>query len=319
MRGAIKDLISSTDAAEQLIVNDVFGPDFQTVNDWLEFLTNNLIGGLPTSHLRAPASAWTVGSFQALYVACWIYHPVEKGTYMLSLADMARPEIVKEAMKKKLSSRKSSHLSGKGFSAKKRWHFLKGYEELLVQYEFDALGTPFLLLKSEGHGTGITSVGPHLKSWRAKVKTGQGLQASAALNNLAATNGALVALRNAENYDKDYEKLLKALNFKDKKNTTVRQMFQALCRETGFTGSVPSTASNKAVGQAILAFCVNPAVTGANSKANLNGGITPAMIQSLRGLANTMARDNHHSGERVFQEVRVRPVELDAAIRTFIS
>jgi hypothetical protein len=316
MKGAIKDLLISTDPHEMLTVQEVFGDDFQTRDHWLEFITNNLVGGMPTSHFRAPANAWRVGSFQALYVACWIHHPVEKGTYMISLAGLRDPTIVKTAMKDQLSSRKSSHLSGKGYSAKKRWHFLKGYEELLVQYEGDSTGTPFLMLKSEGHGTGIGSVVPHLQSWRHKVKHGVGLQASAALNNLAKTN-ALIALRNAENYDKDYESLLKLLGFKDLKNTTVRQMFIALCRTSGFHNGIPSTASNRAVGEALADFC--HANSANNSRFNLGGKLTLGMIASLRGLSATLLRDTHHTGERVFQEVRVTPMELDGSLRNFIA
>jgi hypothetical protein len=318
MKGAIRDLLESTEALDMLAVQDVFGDNFQTRASWVDFLTSNLVGGLPTSHFQAAPSAWKVGSFQALYVACWIHHPVEKGTYMISLAGMARPGNVKDAMKNLLTTRKSSHLSGKGFSAKKRWHFLKGYEELLVQYELDNNAVPFLLLKAEGHGTGITGVVPHIKSWRHKVKHGEGLQASPALNNLARHN-PLVAMRSAENYDKEYETLLKTLGFKDMKNTSVRQMFKSLCRETAFSDGIPSTASNKTVGEAIARYCSTPATTGMANRFNLNGKLTPGMLRSLQGLSDTLIKDNHHTGERVFQEVRVTPMELNASIRNFIA
>ena len=70
---------------------------------------------------------------------------------------------------------------------------------------------------------------------------------------------------------------------------------------------------------ALARYCDTPATTGIANRFNLNGKLTPGMINSLRGLSDTLVKDGANSGERVFQEVRVTPMELDGSIRNFIA
>jgi hypothetical protein len=74
----------------------------------------------------ATAQQWQLPTFQALYVACWLHHPVEKGTYLIDLSGVpvGQMAILNAAYQQHLSGRRSSHLSGAGRSAGAGWEFL---------------------------------------------------------------------------------------------------------------------------------------------------------------------------------------------------
>ena len=224
MNGLIAGLIASHKPTDQLQVRRVFGPKFQDLVAWRTYLRTTLNSNV-TDQLRAPLPRWSVKSFQALFVACWIHHPVEKGSFMINLAELSNDQrsVIEQAYNKHCYGRMSSHLSESGRSASKGWEFLQGYKELLVQYE-STKGKPYLFLKSEGHNF-ISGIVPHMRSWVHKKKHGVGLEASPALHALAHPVSAWagpIEDRAAENYGKGYEKLLKELGLKGKKSRRER-------------------------------------------------------------------------------------------------
>jgi hypothetical protein len=319
MKGEIKNFLRSQDAEDKKVISEVFGKNFRSDIAFYQFFSANLYNLSVADQLKAPKDSWSVKNFHALFIACWIHHPLEKGTYMIMLTDLSleQRKNLKEAIEKKLSSRKSSHLSGSGYSATKDWDFLNGYEELLIQYEMDANSLPFLFLKAEGHNTGITSVVPHLKSWWHKRKTGEGLQASPALNALPQRLPGVVQNRAAENYETNYKKLLKAIGLHGP-NVTVKEMFRKLCLDTGYPGGNP--VNNAQLADAILKYCSAASTVGAGGiKFRANGKITGDMISGLKSFAATIKNDAPGllNNERIFQEIRVTPAELDASLRNF--
>ncbi len=274
------------------------------------------------NQLKAPKESWNVKNFHALYIACWIHHPLEKGTYIIMLTDLSldQRKILKSVIDKKLSSRKSSHLSKSGHSASKEWKFLNGYEELLIQYEMDANNLPFLFLKAEGHSTGIKSVIPHFRSYLHKRKTGEGLQASAALNALPVILPGVVQNRAAENYEKHYKKLIEKIGLSGP-NVTVREMYRKLCLVTGYPGGDPG-ANNTDLGLAIFGYCREASTVGSGGiQYRANGKITADMIDSLRDFAVSIISNAPGllNNERIFQEIRVTPAELDESILNFYA
>jgi hypothetical protein len=210
MNGEVGAFISSTTPMDMDLKRSIFSDRFQDMTSWRSFLRTQL-NSTVAARLSASAANWRVESFHALFIACWVHHPVEKGTYMIDLAGLsvAQRDNIESAYKSLCSSRKSSHLGGSGRSASEKWDFLQGYKELLVQYEA-ITGRPYLFLKAEGHTTGLSGIVPHLQSYLHKRKTGEGLQASPFLNAVAVATPGLVEPRAAENYDKGYEKLLKS-------------------------------------------------------------------------------------------------------------
>jgi hypothetical protein len=112
----------------------------------------------------------------------------------------------------KLDTRLSSHLHKKARTAgSENWEFLRGYHELLVQWE-EANGCEYLFLKFEGYPS--VSI-PHIRSYFHKKKTGQGLDVNPELLLQAETDDELeISKRSAENYSKAYKAVLKTLGFK---------------------------------------------------------------------------------------------------------
>jgi len=324
MDGQIGTLIGSTDPADRKVVQDVFGASFQSMGNWRSFLRVQLNANV-SAMLRAPLGSWKVESFQALYIACWIHHPVEKGTFMLSLQDVsdAQKTVIRNAWETHCTGRKSSHLSGEGRSASKGWAFLNGYHELLVQYE-TTTGTPSLFLKAEGHTTGIDGIVPHMKSWLHKRKHGVGLEASPSLNALAAHN-ALVEGRAAENYAKGYGKLLKdVLNLRGKQ-VTVRQMMAALFNRAGYADPMLNTAMlagarNRQLGDGLDRYCAAASHVGAGGlRYRANGVITQDMINDLRKLAASLRADGDVVVPRVFREIRLTAAQADQSLAAFYA
>jgi hypothetical protein len=325
VNGQIAGLIASTVPTDIAQVQSVFGPNFQTMVNWRSFLRTTLNDKV-SSQLGAPAPQWSVRSFQALYVACWVHHPVEKGSFMIDLGALsaAQRNVIEAAYKKHCSSRKSSHLSGSGRSASEGWAFLQGYKELLVQYE-TTKGHPYLFLKSEGHTTGVSGIIPHMQSWVHKKKHGEGLQASPALNAMAnpvSAWSAVVEGRAAENYAKHYKDLLKGvLNFSGKQ-ITAREMMKALFQLTGFAAPVnfEMTNNNQQLGTLLTQYCNTASVPGPGG-APLRAGnqITPAMIMDLRQLAQTLQSDGAVHMSRVYREIRATPAEIDQSLARFYA
>jgi len=319
MNGQIAGLITSTVPTDKAQVRTVFGPNFQDMIGWRSFLRTTLNDDV-SSQLAAPINRWSVESFQALFIACWIHHPVEKGSYMINLAHLpdSQQQVIGAAYKKHCTFRKSSHLSGSGRSASKGWDFLKGYKELLVQFELTN-GLPWLFLKSEGHTTGVSGVIPHLQSWVHKTKHGEGLQASPALNALANPVSAWAAAiegRAAENYAKAYEKLLKDVLKLSGRQVTAREMMKALFKLTGFQApaNFELTLNNQQLGNLLTQYC-STGVTAQRAQKS----ITMDMIKDLRELAKSLTSDGAVYMHRVYREIRADPSEIDISLGVFCS
>jgi hypothetical protein len=326
MNGEVAFFISSNSAMDKDLKRSIFSDRFQDIASWRTFLRTQL-NSTVGARLAAPASSWRVESFHALFIACWVHHPVEKGTYMIDLSGLtvAQRDTVQAAYKAHCTSRKSSHLGGDGRSASEKWDFLKGYKELLVQYEA-ITGRPFLFLKAEGHTTGLSGIVPHLQSYLHKRKTGEGLQSSPFLNAVAVAAPDLVEPRAAENYDKGYEKLLKALKLKGTK-VTCRDMAEALFKRTAYypsgnldVSTFVMVATNKQLGMALTRYCDAATIVGANGvKYRANGLVTGPMIQDLRKVAKTLVSDGDVSRNRVYREIVAKPDEIDTSLENFCS
>lgn len=319
MDGAIGTLIASPLKSDKNTVKEVFGPRFREMGDWRAFLRITL-GGNVSTQLAMPYPRWSVKSFHALYIACWIHHPVEKGTFMINLAKLSQSQrdVVKEAYTKHCSGRKSSHLSGSGRSASQDWAFLNGYHELLVQFEYTK-GQPYLFLKSEGHTTGVAGIVPHMQSYLHKRKHGEGLQASPALNSLAQRHAG-VEVRAAENYGKHYKRLLKDVLGFSGKQVTVREAVQALFEKTGFPVHPNRViyGSNKEVGDLMMTYCEQgPPGARHGIPYRVGGKITGDMIEDLKKLAKSMQADGNVHMPRVYREIRVEPAQLDESLNVF--
>lgn len=320
MNGQVGHMLTSTEPSDVLQVQRIFGEGFRTMAQWRSFLRGALNDNA-SSMLQAPAGRWSVKSFQALYVACWVHHPVEKGTFMIDLSGLSpgQRSVVKAAYEKHCTGRKSSHLSGSGRSASKGWNFLEGYHELLVQWEMTA-GSPFLFLKSEGHTTGLSGIIPHLHSWMHKRKTGEGLQASPALAAAAGPISAwssVIEGRAAENYSNDYKKLLKDVLGFSGKQVTVREMMKKLFETTGYNAppNFDTAMSNQQLGGLLRQYCER----SRGNEFNLNGKITISMRGELRELAQSLDADGDAHVGRVFREIRTTPAEIDASLQAFYA
>ncbi len=317
MNGAIAQLLLKREYSQQ--VNMIFQPQFQSYSGWVAYLMQALPQGSVAEQIRAPATKWTRQSFHALYVACWIHHPMEKGTFMLDiscLGDRQYEAWKKQAFYPLLSGRMSSHLSGKGRSASEGWAFLNGYAELLVQKE-KTNGKRYLMLKAEGHTTGIGGIVPHIRSWWHKREHGEGLMASPALHGIASLTqgiGQEIDLRAAENYGKGYKKLLKEdLKLKGRM-LTVREIIPVLFTKFNHQLEVrdlnvfAETATNQDLGVALLSFCNT---TGPRAE------VDSTALKDLRELATTLVHDGTSRVDRVYCEIRVTPNEVDESVRTF--
>lgn len=321
MEGQIAELIGSDYQHHKNIVHEVFGPGFQSLTDWRGFLRGTLNDDV-SMMLGAGSHRWSVKSFQALFIACWIHQPVEKGTFMINLSSLGPQQIgvIKDAYKKHLYGRKSSHLSGSGRSASKGWAFLNGYHELLVQME-DTKSIPHLLLKSEGHTTGPSGVIPHLQSWVHKRRTGEGLMASEALNELA-RHTPMVTGRAAENYANAYKSLLKDVLGFHGKEVTIRDMTGALFAKANYQrypDEIFLTASNQELGDALHQYCDDCSGPSGGLAFRIAGKVTDEMLTDLRILGDTLKKDGDQFMPRVFNEVRVTPQQVDQSLRAFYA
>ncbi len=316
MANTLYQLITSQDPKLRQWREDIFEKEFQEVGYWRMFLDK--IDGTIDHQISDPAARWTVETFQSLYIACWVHFPVEKGTYMIELRGCS-PEAqaaVQSAIKTQLYVRSlgSSHLSCQGSSASQGWAFLKGYHELLVQYETQT--GPSLLLKCEGHTTGPGSVIPHLRSWMVKNFSGAGRTASAKLQAAAAGSLAdVITPRAAENFSPAYQELLNMLGLSGRQ-TTIREVLMQLEKlllpnRQGLSFNPYNT--DQELGQRLNAL-VGDAKTFMVLK-DLRK-VTLPMMQDLEKIAARLM--SHPAGtvsDQVFQEVRVTPKELDESLQ----
>ena len=325
MNGHIADFLVANDAMSLGLKRTVFSERFQDIGAWRAFLSAQL-NSTVAAKLKAPLATWKVESFQALFIAAWIHHPTEKGSYMIDLASLtvAQRADIDKAFQTHCTSRKSSHLGGSGRSASKGWNFLAGYKELLVQND-TIKGRPFLFLKTEGHTTGLSGVVPHIQSYLHKRKTGEGLQSSPFLAAMAVAVPGLIEPRAAENYSKGYEKLVKKLGIKGRM-ATARDMAEALFTQTGFrpngnadVATFVMVADNHQLGTALTAYCDAASQVGAGGLRYRGPGnfVTGEMIQDLRQLARSLIDDGAIHRDRVHREIIASPDEIDASLAYF--
>ena len=333
MKGAIGSYVKAASegvpAARQHL-NGVFAEPFQTPSGWTRML-NNMPGGRVTMLLNRSGAWWTRECFQALYVACWIHHPVEKGAYMLQLPAAGYAN-VKSAYEKLLASgalqsRISSHLSKKGASAHEGWDFLKGYGELLVQLEGEKGGSPYLYLKCEGHalesGLSLSTI-LHGASWVKKIFTGSGATASKALNSLAKSSTNVEA-RAAENFSTQYEKVLDKLGFSGTM-TTVEQVIEELAKRAGISaGGLPPQIKGNThlLGRAMQGERGYIAMFRRQKDVLKKNKVKwdDKLEAELRELANRMVATAVAHPQQHYNELRVTAPELDDSLdnfRTFI-
>lgn len=192
-------------------IEDVFYEGFQTSQQWIAYI-NDHFPNRDVGEILNKERGWSAEEFQALYIACWIYKPVVKGSYMLRLSNEHLPN-VKHAYKK-MPGRWSSHLHKEvgGISAGEGWRFLKGYHELLAQIE-DTIEGEYLFLKCEGH---LSTHPSHIKSYFCKKTHGVGLEANPELEELVKDQPGLgIKARRAENYSSNYKALIKTIGYKN--------------------------------------------------------------------------------------------------------
>jgi hypothetical protein len=191
-------------------VYDIFYEGFQTAAEWIGYLRDHFPEGVGS--ILNKERGWSAEEFQALYIACWAYKPVVKGSYLIRLSDDHLP-YVKHGYEK-MPSRWTSHLHKKldGRSVSEDWRFLRGYHELLAQMEERQEGQ-YLFLKCEGH---VSTHPSHIKSYFHKKKHGVGLDVNEELLTLASNEDLHLGIkvRRAENYSSTYKDLLKTTRHK---------------------------------------------------------------------------------------------------------
>ncbi|HEY9229194.1 MAG TPA: hypothetical protein VIP11_21260 [Gemmatimonadaceae bacterium] len=289
----------------------LFEPSFNSALKWTNYLDQYFGPGesLSIDRVLDSGDRWHSVRFQALYIACWIYHPVEKGSYMIKLSPAQLKNATDSAAK--LSSRASSHLKGSSFSAGKDFAFIKGYSELLVMIFED-----YLFLKMEGHPAISWA---HFKAWQEKRKTGAGATNNAQLNALAKDRPEFgIMQRGAENYSKPYEAFLKELGLKGK-TLTLSDTLLALREKTRLQLGNPLTHGE------VKAFlrAVPARLTG-----NLKDAFKDAEADLTAIVRDSFGKDVHrlsHDGvddtgmDRIFRELRLDPQRIDRKLNKFVN
>jgi len=315
-------------AFEREISQRLFGPDFQSYGAVCSYLEkhfgacNNQIHDFIAN--KTTKSDWSTSDFHALYIACWIYKPLEKGTYFLRLTDWEARKV--RVGFEKLPTRKSSHLDGKGRSAHSGWAFLAGYEELLVQWHKMGDRT-YLMLKAEGHTTGIASLYPHMKSWYHKSKTGAGLMANESLHELAVSDNSPVLERAAENYSKEYKSFLKKLGKArgikklQKATTSVRDMLSAL---TGQNWTLKTNRQVRLELERLASLILMAQVSGdadVDFLSFIDDSEKMAMQKQFQRFAKLFELENRPDAvyQRFFEEVHVNPDQISNAVEEFVE
>ena len=339
-----------------------FKPPFDSKGGWMSFLdsyrknrTSDKFIDAQNLYEAAPASTGWRPTFlrdeeargrkhacrerlQAIYIACWITFPIEKGTFMVSLQGDELAKV--NSMVATLPGRGSSHLEGwalgGAYSAGgKTFNFAEGYDELLVQVHRNEL-----LLKMEGHQVGLA----HIKSYFHKAATGAGLTASAQLNVMATGGVYGVTARAAENFGKSYEALVKVVGFGNSRMVTVPQLLTKLvahCRAaprffTAFPSLIglfiysrveyiTSPAESAQFIRGLLAECeklnaANRLAANPNAAAPLLNAFwnarddLEALLPGLDRDASDWRRQRDRSYERFQGEVKLTPDEIDQAV-----
>jgi len=313
------------------LLASIFESRFQTHTGWFSYLHERLgAGGVSGLLTKLSFVYGSPPDFQALYVACWIHRPVEKGSYMIPLTG-SQGRGAEQAFDR-LPTRWSSHLSGEARSAGEGYSFLKGYSELLVQIEVDkGSDTPHLFLKTEGHGAMSLA---HLSSFFTKLKTGQGNTQSEALHNMAAMGHLGIEPRAAENYSKTYEAVLKNIKLAGKR-VTAEEAVIGICEklETKATLVNPGLWAQVKARRATpnfrpsglqLADLIEQVIVPTITRDNVRVGQHVAALQTaksdLASLARNLRRDAQSPSPpmaRVFEEVRVTQDELDRSLAAF--
>ncbi len=328
MNGAVGSYIRAASLGSPVVqahLSEVFGDNFQSPAGWSKML-DHMPGGRVENLMNRKGAWWTRECFQALYVACWIHHPVEKGSYLIQLGPIhqanVRAAYDRLLQSGALQSRISSHLSKQGASAHEGWDFLKGYGELLLQIEGEATFAPYLFLKCEGHalekGLSLSTV-KHLASWVKKGITGSGQTASQALQEWA-TFSSVVEGRAAENFSKSYEKLLKQLGLSSRR-TTVEEAMEALVRKAGFSNGLPNNLKGNTsnLGRAMLGPLGYIEVFKRQRAVLKKTGVDfdEKAEKELTGLAERMSASPTPHAAQHYNEIRVTPAELDLSLATF--
>ncbi|MDH5217851.1 MAG: hypothetical protein OEX19_09150 [Gammaproteobacteria bacterium] len=299
--------------------NRVFGPDFRGYREVCSYLEKHFGESNYDIHNKWKAmtkASWSAESFQALFIACWIYKPMEKGTYFLRMTP-SEARKVRQGFEK-LPERRSSHLSKHGRSAHEGWAFLVGYDELLVQWH-NTGDRVYLMLKAEGHTTGWSSIVPHMKSWAHKARTGAGLMANETLHELATAESTPIVARGAENFSNEYKTFLKDLGrvkkIKSVKNakatTSVRDMLSALI------GTDWTNRPNRDVRVQLTRLADRPNDTTVVNGVSISSGVKKQFLR----FAKLFELENRPDAvyQRFFEEVHVNPDQLDNAIKEFLT
>ncbi len=325
MKGAIGSYLSAAAAgvpAAKKKLRGVFTEDFQTPHDWRDFLDANIPMWDVETLLGRKAAWWHRENFQALYVACWIFHPVEKGSYMLRLESPTQQANVREAydellQKGELQSRISSHLGKRGASAHEGWNFLRGYKELLLQIEGNGA---YLFLKCEGHPleAGISGL-KHLLSWGVKALTDAGKTASPELHNLA-KDSSNVELRAAENFSSSFKSLQKQLGLSGEM-VGVGEVIDGLWLKCGFNQSIPDNIKNNThlLGRNMLGPTGYIAVFERQRDVLRKNGVklTPEIVGELKKLATRLLATATVHTTQHYHEIRVTAKELTNSLTVF--
>lgn len=313
-------------------IHQIFQPPFQTLAGWQSYWSPRANG--ISQIFQKPGSSWSAADFQALYIACWLYQPLEKGSFMIPIPQILHQQRLADAMTK-LPTRWSSHLSEKNArSAGQNYSFLTGYSELLVQYEAER-GSPIrsLFLKTEGHGSLSLA---HMSSYITKSRTGKGNTASAALHNLATQRQFGIKERAAENYEKPYEELLHYLKLPKlvctaedailtifrKLKTKANPIYNVVIDEIELGVFVGARISKEQ-----LATLVTQVIVPSINQPGLRQGKFVTAVKkaetALLGLAQCLLDDASDvtvaEVPRVFHEVRVTLEVLDTTVRDFTA
>lgn len=218
-------LIDAIIDCDEKIINKLFHRRFRNPTQWRDYLNArfNRNGSLSIDNiLNNTLPLWGEIGFQALYIACWIHQPVEKGSFMIRLND--KQYSIANNMAQMLGKRSSSHLRGQSYSAcKKNFDFIKGYDELLVI--IPEISQKCIFLKMEGEQSHRIL---HAIGWIKKSIFDSGLTNNKYLNKMAGDSSSLgIKARQAENYNSGYEDLLKALGY-TRKTVNFNEMYQTL-------------------------------------------------------------------------------------------
>ena len=301
----------------------LFVPPFDHPAHWISFIeeyfgTDAPVSSYSVTRILNYAAQWHSHRFRALYIACWICHPVEKGSYMIRLTP--EQKAAAQASADQLTWRASSHLASTSRSARggEDFQFISGYGELLVIVEGD-----FLFLKMEGHNAMSIS---HMSSWVTKIRTGEGEVANELLNRKAKEGRFGIQGRGAENYSHPYKALIMALGMSGKM-VTFAQVIAAL-RQKFPTVSIPPGGGE----QALRGYFDNLyRFAGMSNPLVLSREFLDILLDArkdIMGIISDLVADERRLGpggldnfgvNRIFREIRMTPEEIDGKLTRFVN